>query len=145
MDVLKQRKAEVVLTPHPGEMGRLTGNTPAEIQYDRVGSARRLAESYGVTVVLKGAKTIIASRDGGLHVNPTGNPGMASGGMGDILTGMIAAWIGQGLAPEDAALAGVYLHGAAADALYRSRGPFGYLASDVMALIPAQIRETTFL
>lgn len=145
MDILKQKKAEIVLTPHPGEMGRIVGKTSAEIQKDRAGSARSLAEAYGVTVVLKGAKTVIAQKDGALWINPTGNPGMASGGMGDVLTGMIAGWIAQGLAPAEAAMAGVYLHGAAADALFRGRGPFGYLASDVMAMIPAQIRETTFL
>jgi len=145
MDVLKRREADTVLTPHPGEMGRLVKKTAAEIQGDRVGWARRLAEAYGVTVVLKGAKTVIAAKDGTIFVNPTGNPGMASGGMGDVLTGMIAGWMAQGLSPEEAAQAGVYLHGAAADSLFRGRGPFGYLASDVMALIPAQIRETTFL
>ncbi len=145
MDALKRRKADAVLTPHPGEMGRLVKKSPAEIQEDRAGWARRLAGAYGVTVVLKGAKTVIALKDGTVFVNPTGNPGMASGGMGDVLTGMIAGWMAQGLSPEAAAQAGVYLHGAAADSLYRGRGPFGYLASDVMALIPAQIRETTFL
>jgi len=145
MDALKKRKTDIVLTPHPGEMGRLVGKTSAEIQKDRVGSAKSLAEAYGVTVVLKGAKTVIAQKDGTLWINPTGNPGMASGGMGDVLTGMIAGWIAQGLSPAEAALAGVYLHGAAADALFRGRGPIGYLASDVTAMIPAQIRETTFL
>ncbi|MBW2133377.1 MAG: NAD(P)H-hydrate dehydratase [Deltaproteobacteria bacterium] len=145
MDALKRRKADTVLTPHPGEMGRLVKKTAAEIQGDRVGWARRLAEAYGVTVVLKGARTVTAAKDGTVCINPTGNPGMASGGMGDVLTGMIAGWMAQGLSPEEAAQAGVYLHGAAADSLFRGRGPFGYLASDVMALIPAQIRETTFL
>ncbi len=145
MEALDQAGADIVLTPHPGEMARLMGSTAAEIQQDRVGWARRLAQGYGLTVVLKGAKTVIAQKDGRVFINPTGNPGMASGGMGDVLTGMIAGWIAQGLAPEEAAQAGVYLHGAAADALFRSRGPFGYLASDVMTLIPAQIRETTFL
>ncbi len=145
VEVLKRRKAEIVLTPHPGEMGRLLEKTPADIQKDRVGTARSLAEAYGVTVVLKGARTVIADKDSRVWVNSTGNPGMASGGMGDVLTGLIAGWMAQGLSPEKAAQAAVFLHGAAADALFRSRGPFGYLASEVMAMIPAQIRETAFL
>ena len=90
-------------------------------------------------LVLKGARTVIAHPDGRVFINPTGNAGMAAGGMGDVLTGMIAGWIAQGVAPETAAHLGVYLHGAAADHLARTVGPYGYLASEVMAAIPGQI------
>jgi NAD(P)H-hydrate epimerase len=90
---------------------------------------------------LKGAKTIIALPDGAVYINPTGNPGMASGGMGDVLTGMIAGLIAQGFSAGSAACSAAYLHGAAADNLQNTMGPFGFLSSDVMAEIPKQIKE----
>ncbi len=139
--VLAGRTAPTVLTPHPGEMARLTGTTSAGVQADRVGTARRFATDHGVHLVLKGARTVIAAPDGRVRINPTGNPGMASGGMGDVLTGLIAGFLTQGFAPETACALGVYLHGAAADHLAETRGPFGYLASELMAEIPAQIRR----
>jgi NAD(P)H-hydrate epimerase len=92
-------------------------------------------------MVLKGAATVVAAPNGRCWVNPTGNPGMASGGMGDVLTGLIAGLITQGVSPLPASCAAVFLHGLAADALAEEIGPFGYLASDVMDEIPAQIRE----
>jgi len=94
-----------------------------------------------VHVVLKGARTVIAHPDGTVFVNPTGNPGMASGGMGDVLTGIIAGLICQGYAPEIAARMGVYLHGAAADTLAERIGPFGFLASEVMNTVPGEIKK----
>ena len=139
--VLKNLSIPVVLTPLPGEMARLAGASVAGVQKDRIGCARDFANAFQVHVVLKGARTVIAHPDGRVYINPTGNPGMASGGMGDVLTGMIAGLIVQGLSPEAAAHAGVYLHGAAADALARTRGPFGFVASDVMEIIPRQIGE----
>ena len=135
---LDGRKGATVLTPHPGEMARLTGLTVADIQRDRIGAARRLALQSKVYVVLKGARTVIASPDGCIWINPTGNPGMASGGMGDVLTGLIAGFLGQGLAPERACRAGVYIHGLAADML-AARTPWGYLATEVMDTIPRAI------
>ncbi len=134
--ILKNLKTPPILTPHPGEMARLTGSTPAEVQSDRIGHARQFAETYQVHLVLKGAGTIVAHPDGTVHVNPTGNPGMASGGMGDVLTGIIAGLVTQGYDPGVAARLGVYLHGAAADELARSVGPAGYLATEVMAALP---------
>jgi NAD(P)H-hydrate epimerase len=92
-------------------------------------------------VVLKGAATIIAHPDGSVYINPTGNPGMASGGMGDVLTGVLAGFITQGFAPEQAAHAAVYLHGAAADTLAKTIGPIGYLAGEVMNVIPREIKK----
>ena len=138
---LKGRKADVVLTPHPGEMARLTGLTTEDIQKDRVGTARSFAETHGVYIVLKGARTIMAMPDGRVQVNPTGNPGMASGGMGDVLTGMIAGFITQGYNIRSSLRIAVYIHGAAADTLHRQQAYYGYLASDVMNMIPETIKS----
>ncbi|MDX9786576.1 MAG: NAD(P)H-hydrate dehydratase [Desulfobacterales bacterium] len=137
--LLQKTKVPAVITPHPGEMARLTGLSTAAIQKDRVACARNFAVRYHTCVVLKGARTVIAFPDGHVFINPTGNAGMASGGMGDVLTGVIAGLIVQGMAPQFAALAGVYLHGAAADRLSQTSGPFGFLASEVMAQLPYQI------
>ena len=137
--ILQNLKPPVILTPHPGEMARLVDSTAKNIQKDRVGCARDFAERFNVHVVLKGARTIIAHPDGSVFINPTGNPGMASGGMGDVLTGMIAGLVTQDYSPETAAHAGVFLHGTAADAVADKTGPFGFLATDVMRVIPEQI------
>jgi len=140
-DILKRAQAPVILTPHPGEMARLSGMTVPEIQKDRIGCARGFAVEFNSYVVLKGAGTVIAHPDGKVFINPTGNPGMASGGMGDVLTGLIAGFVSQGCPPGEAAHVGVYLHGAAADSLASDTGPFGYIATDVMEVIPEQIGE----
>jgi ADP-dependent NAD(P)H-hydrate dehydratase / NAD(P)H-hydrate epimerase len=140
MDVFRGLTNPVILTPHPGEMAGLLETTADVVQADRVGCARHLAETFQIHVVLKGARTVIAHPDGRVFINPTGNPGMASGGMGDILTGLIAGFITQGYSPEFAAHAGVYLHGAAADTLARDHGPQGFLASEVMARLPAEMK-----
>jgi NAD(P)H-hydrate epimerase len=139
--ILKKLKAAAVLTPHPGEMARLIEATPAEVQQDRLKCARNFATHFGVHVVLKGAATVIAHPDGSAFINPTGNPGMASGGMGDVLTGALAGFITQGFSPQAAAQTAVYLHGAAADTLAKRMGPIGYLASEVMNAIPAEIKK----
>ncbi len=142
-DILKAKKPPVILTPHPGEMARLTNRSTADIQKDRVGVARHYAVEWQVHLVLKGARTVIAHPDGRVLVNPTGNPGMASGGMGDVLSGIIAGLATQGCSLEAAARAGVYLHGATADRLAETAGPYGYLASDLMAALPAEIGRIT--
>ena len=139
--LLKQLKAPAVLTPHPGEMARLIETTPAEVQQNRLEYARDFAVEFGVHIVLKGAATVIAHPDGRAFVNATGNPGMASGGMGDVLTGVLAGFITQGFSPEAAAHAAVYLHGAAADTLKETIGPIGYLAGEVMNAIPGEIKK----
>ena len=139
--LLKKLKAPAVLTPHPGEMARLIETTAAAVQQDRLACARHFAIHFGVHVVLKGAATVIAHPDGTAFVNPTGNPGMASGGMGDVLTGIIAGFMTQGFSPEAASHAAVYLHGAAADTLAETMGPIGYLASEVMNAIPGEIKK----
>ncbi len=143
-EILIKRRADIILTPHPGEMGRLVNTTPADIQSDRIGHARGFAEKYRVTLVLKGARTVIARPDGHVYINSTGNSGMASAGMGDVLTGIIAGFMAQGYGPDEAARLGVYLHGDAADAVAREKGPMGYIAGDVMAALPdAMARLTT--
>jgi hydroxyethylthiazole kinase-like uncharacterized protein yjeF len=134
--MLLKRQAPMVLTPHPGEMARLSGRSTGEIQSDRIGHARAFAEKHQLHLVLKGASTIVAQPDGEVFVNPTGNPGMATGGMGDVLTGLIAGLIAQGMEVGAAARAGVFLHGSAADRLALKKAPVGYLATEVMDEIP---------
>ena len=140
IEILKDLNTPVVLTPHPGEMARLIRTTSTDVQKDRIKCARDFSAKFNVNVVLKGARTVVAHPDGRVFINPTGNPGMASGGMGDVLTGIIAGFIAQGHSPELAAHAGVYLHGAAADSLAKNKGPFGYLATDVMDTLPEVIK-----
>jgi NAD(P)H-hydrate epimerase len=141
VQILKSARAPVILTPHPGEMARLMDTGVGAVQQNRIKCARDFAAGLNVHVILKGARTVIAHPDGRVFINPTGNAGMASGGMGDVLTGIVAGLITQGLSPEDACRAGVYLHGAAADGLAQSMGPYGYLAGDVMHAIPAEIKK----
>jgi len=130
---LAKRKAAAILTPHPAEAGRLLGVTTGRAQADRIAAATAIAQRYRSLVVLKGNGSVIAAAHGKFWINPSGNPGMASAGMGDALAGMIAALIAQGAEPLQALLAGVYLHGAAADALVASGvGPAGITASEVI-------------
>lgn len=138
---LKRKRCPIVLTPHPGEMARLLACSAHDVQSDRVGVARRLATTYGVVVALKGARTVVASAGGTVSINPTGNPGMASGGMGDALAGMIGSLLAQGLSAEEAAEVAVFWHGAAADRVSRRRGEAGLLASDVIEDLPPTLRE----
>ena len=130
---LGKRSAPTILTPHPAEAARLLGEGTREVQADRVTSARTIAQRYRSLVVLKGNGSVIAAPDGKFWINSSGNPGMASAGMGDALSGMIAALCAQGLDPLQALLAGTYLHGAAADALVASgSGPVGITATEVI-------------
>jgi hydroxyethylthiazole kinase-like uncharacterized protein yjeF len=140
LECLKDLKAPVVMTPHPGEMARLVARTPSQVQQERIHEAAKFSKTHSVYLVLKGAKTVVAHPDGSVFINSTGNPGMASGGMGDVLTGMIAGLIVQGLSVNEAVNAGVYLHGSAADFLARSVGPVGFLASDLIEILPGQIK-----
>jgi NAD(P)H-hydrate epimerase len=138
---IKNASAPVILTPHPGEMARLLDIKVSQVQQERIKYAHNFAVDNNAHVVLKGARTVIAHPDGRVFINPSGNAGMASGGMGDVLTGVIAGLIVQGLSPEAACHAGVYLHGAAADTLAQDLGPYGYLAGDVMHAIPGEIKK----
>jgi ADP-dependent NAD(P)H-hydrate dehydratase / NAD(P)H-hydrate epimerase len=115
LNAWERRAAPVVLTPHPGEMARLAGISTREVQRDRVGLARRLARKFGLTLVLKGARTVVALSDGEVFINSTGNPGMATGGSGDVLSGIIAGLAAQGIPLEAAAVIGVFMHGEAGD------------------------------
>lgn len=115
IDILKTARAPIVLTPHPGEMARLMGTTTAQVQHHRYEVARQFAADFKVTLVLKGANTLIASPDGRVLVNRTGNPGMAKGGSGDVLAGMLGSFLAQGTALPEAAYSSVYLHGLAGD------------------------------
>lgn len=128
--------APVILTPHPGEMGRLMGCETREVLQDRVGAASSFAAAHGVLVVLKGAQTVVAPPDGAASFNASGNPGMASGGSGDVLSGVIASLVGQGLKPRDAARAGVFIHGDAGDRAAAARGERGMIASDLVERLP---------
>ncbi|MCH8815923.1 MAG: NAD(P)H-hydrate dehydratase [Chloroflexi bacterium] len=130
-----------VVTPHPGELSRLGHVTVDEIQSDRLGTARRLAAEWSVTLVLKGANTIVAHPDGRVAISPFANPGLASGGTGDVLAGMIAGLIAQGVEPFDAASLGVYLHGRAAEHVSGDLGDAGMLASDLLPTVPRVIKE----
>jgi len=131
--LLVKRQAETVLTPHVGEASRLLAMSSLEIQNDRINNALKIAQSLHVTCVLKGENTVIAHHDGEVFINKTGNVGLASGGTGDVLSGIIGSLLAQGLSGFDAAKLGVYVHGAAADALVKNGvGPIGLTASEVI-------------
>jgi len=130
-----------IITPHPGELSRLAGMPVPEIQADRLATARRFAAEWNVTLVLKGANTIIASPDGAARVSPFANPALASGGTGDVLAGVIAGLLAQRVPPFEAASLGVYLHALAAEHLRRDLGSAGAVAGDLLPLLPRVIKE----
>lgn len=129
--MLSTRTAASVITPHPGEAARLLGITSKEVQTARPESARELAKRMNCSVLLKGAGSLCVTRDGKMWLNNTGNPGMSSPGMGDVLSGMVAAFIAQGLSTDNAMLLAVHLHGAAGDALAAQQASIGMTASEV--------------
>jgi NAD(P)H-hydrate epimerase len=133
---LREARAPVVITPHPGELGRLFGVGADEINRDRLGWARRAALETGATVVLKGARTVIAGTGGEAYVNPTGNSGMATAGMGDVLSGAAGSLCAAGLGSLAAGYCSAYIHGLAGDFAARERGADGMVAGDVLAHIP---------
>ncbi|MEX0785086.1 MAG: NAD(P)H-hydrate dehydratase, partial [Dehalococcoidia bacterium] len=133
--------ARCVLTPHPGEHARLTGRSIAEVQSDRLASAREAAQAWGQTVVLKGAYTVVATPDGRAAVNPYANPALASAGTGDVLAGVAAGLLAQGLAPFEAGCCAAYLHAAAAEGLRAELGDAGMLAGDLLPELPRTMRE----
>lgn len=141
LDALAEARSERILTPHPGEMGRLLGRSAAEVQADRFGAVRALAEQADCTVILKGAGSLVADPDQTAFMVPTGNPGMAAGGSGDVLTGMVGALLCQGLEPLEAATVATYLHGAAGDQAARTKGQRGQTASDLIVALPEVIRR----
>lgn len=137
IDVLKAAHCPVILTPHDGEFARLGGDASKE---NRFASARDLASAYGVTVLLKGHRTIVIG-EGRAFCNTTGNPGMATGGSGDVLAGVLLALLGQGIAPVDAAAVGAWIHGTAGDDCARAVGEYGMTPSDMILRIPAVIQQ----
>ena len=130
--LLKEARAPVVLTPHPGEMARLCGTDIADIQCNRLGAAMRFAAEHRVTLVLKGHETLTALPNGGVYLNSTGNPGLAKGGSGDVLAGMIGAFLAQGVEPSLAAACAVHLHGLAADETARRLSQYAMLPSELL-------------
>jgi ADP-dependent NAD(P)H-hydrate dehydratase / NAD(P)H-hydrate epimerase len=139
IDLLQKASAPLILTPHPGEMARLIECSNREVQENRLEIASEFSLTHGVTLVLKGHRTLIAAPDGRLAINSSGNPAMASGGMGDALTGMIAGFLAQGFEPFQAACLGVYTHGAAADECILGVASRGLVASDLLERVPRVI------
>lgn len=138
--ILNNCRGPVILTPHPGEMARLLGIKIEEVQNNRIEIALEAAGKWNAIVVLKGYRTVICAPDGTTYVNPTGNPGMATGGTGDVLTGIIAGFLGQGLVPVEAAAAGVYFHGLAGDIAAKDKGILSLTAGDILDYLPMAIK-----
>jgi NAD(P)H-hydrate epimerase len=141
LETLAKAAAPVILTPHPGELSRLLGISREEVAQNRIPIAQKVATSFRVHLVLKGGRTLVVDPDGRVAINMTGNPGMATGGTGDVLTGLIAGLLAQGVNPGLAARAGVYLHGVAGDLAAEAVGQEAMLASDLMAQVPDAIRR----
>lgn len=140
-EVLRSRSFPAVLTPHAGEFVRLFGGRKPVSRAERITRAVQAACLSGSIVLLKGAGSVVAAPDGKVYVNTTGNPGMASGGTGDVLTGVIAAFLGRGLSPFDAARVGAYVHGLAGDLAVRKFGEISLIAGDVAAFLPQAFRK----
>lgn len=139
LSLIKKRRFPTVMTPHPGEMARLTGMNKNLLPTDRVSIARTFAKEYSAFLVLKGFRTIVAAPDGEIYLNTTGNPGMATAGMGDALTGMITAFLARKVPPLQAVLAAVYIHGLAGDLSAAKKGEIGIITSDLIDKIPEAI------
>ncbi len=137
----RNQQLTTIMTPHPGEMARLIGKTRDYVQANRKKVAKGLAKKYNVVLVLKGHRTVVASPDGKIYINRTGNPGMASGGVGDVLTGMIASFLAQGLTAFDAARFGVHVHGLAGDIAAKEKGQLSLIATDVLKKIPEVLKK----
>ena len=136
-----QSVRDIIMTPHPGEMANLLGISVKKVQSNREDVARKFSRKYNCTVVLKGHKTVVADRDGKIYLNNTGNPGMATAGSGDVLSGIIAAFLGQGLGAFKAARYAVYLHGLAGDLAAEEKTQLSLIASDIIDKIPQAIKR----
>ena len=139
--LLRRKASSVILTPHPGEMARLAGIGTTDVEADRLATAAGFAAKYRVHLILKGARTVIAAPDGRIAINGSGNPGMASGGMGDVLTGVLVSLLGQGYEPFTACRLGVFLHGHAADLIAAEKGEIGMAATDVQERLPMAMQQ----
>ncbi len=140
-ELIQKYPAELIITPHPGELARLIELSISEIQQDRLNVIRKFAQKWGKVIVLKGGPSVIAAPNGDLFINSTGNPGMATGGSGDVLTGMIAGLLAQKLTALDAALVGVFLHGLAGDLAAEDLSQMGMIAGDINYYVPGAIKE----
>ena len=140
VDSLKKAQAPLILTPHSGEMARLLEKDVDEVKNNRKDVALEFAQKYNIVLALKGHETIVAGPDGAFYVNTTGNVGMATGGTGDVLTGMIASFVGQGMDAFNAAAAGVYLHGLAGDLAAKEKGALSLIATDLLNKLPEVLK-----
>ncbi len=141
-NTIYNRDKEIIITPHPGELGRLLGKSSEEIQENRTFYSKYVSEKYNIIVVLKGDNTVVACPgDENVYINTTGNPGMATAGSGDVLTGMICSFIGQGIRPLDATILGVFTHGLAGDLAKVEKGEYGLISSDIIEHIPKSIKK----
>ena len=140
LDALKAARSKLILTPHEAEMARLIGQDVKYIGQNRKDVALKFAAEYNTVLVLKGHNTVVAAPTGDIYVNETGNAGMATGGSGDVLTGMIASFIGQGAGPFAAAVLGAYFHGLAGDIAFKDKGALGLLATDILNKLPEALK-----
>lgn len=138
--ILKQRQGNTIITPHPGELSRLLDVSIAEIQNNRIKYAKVASQRFNVITVLKGANTIISDAKGSVYVNPTGNSGMATAGSGDVLTGIVTSFVGQGLSLINSAVAGVFIHGLAGDLSALDKGKYGMIATDIIQKLPYALK-----
>ena len=141
LNILNNHISPIIITPHPKELGRLLNKSTKEIQENRIYYSKYISKKYNIIVVLKGFETIVALPTGDIYINGTGNPGMATAGSGDVLTGVIASFIGQGLKPEDGAKLGVFCHGLAGDLASFEKGEYGIIATDILENIPYSIKK----
>lgn len=141
LQAVREAGERVIITPHPAEAARLLCCETRQIQEDRLSAAQKLSAKTGAVTVLKGAGTLVATPDQKTYINTTGNPGMATGGTGDVLSGIIGSLAGQGFSCLEAAACGVYIHGLAGDLAAKHLGEYGLIASDVAAMTAAALRQ----
>lgn len=141
VDVLKHRNAPCILTPHPGEFARLLDISKDDVQKERLRLAVEFARKYNLIFVLKGHETVVVNGSGDTYINKTGNPGMATAGCGDVLTGIIASFVGQGMTAFEAARLAVYVHGKAGDLAAKEKGELSLIASDILTYLPYALKE----